>query len=176
MPTKIWRPFATSHHSIVKNFLIGWKISYRVASLWFYFMFLFLSYLGPCDRDRKKSKCGDEPWKIPYLNKENSHSSHSSPWLFHPIWQTSPRRKKIGKQPMKTAPHPPPIETKKQVKRSFQQKWLPLYKQVICVCFSYMFKDKLWMILYFYHLSGNILKCPNRESAVRTKCPDCILA
>ena len=38
---------------------------------------------------------------------------------------------------------PTPIETKKQVKRSFQQKWLPLYKQVICFCFSYMFKDKL---------------------------------
>ena len=108
--TKNWRSFATSHHSIVKNFLIGWKISYPVASVWFYFMFLFLSYLGPWGRERKKSKCGDDPWKIPYLNKENSHSSHSSPWLFHPIWQTSPRRKKIGKQPMKTAPHPTPLK------------------------------------------------------------------
>ena len=38
---------------------------------------------------------------------------------------------------------PTPIETKKQAKRSFPQKWLPLYKQVICVCFSYMFKDNL---------------------------------
>ena len=32
------------------------------------------------------------------------------------------------------------------------------------------------MILYFHHLSGNILKCPSRESADRTECPDYILA
>ena len=42
------------------------------------------------------------------------------------------------------------------------------FKQVICVL---VVCSEINFVIYFHHLSRKNLKCLNRESAVRTKCP-----
>ena len=59
LPTKKWISFANSHPST--NFLIGWR---NLILRSFPSILLSFPFIAGVRSRRKKSKCGDDPWKI----------------------------------------------------------------------------------------------------------------